>query len=154
MLQEWKVAPLVDPEEELPDEMKSIFDGNVYRTHPLEIKSSTGRWCSDRRKWSAAVVTDEWERENSGRAEARVQQEEGIGEEEDEGEEEDPFSFGGDNSDWAWFNPDDDGASPNSGQVGGLGYGDGEETGGVEAGQVSGRGDGDGNETEGLETGE
>uniref|UniRef100_A0A0K6SAM1 Uncharacterized protein n=1 Tax=Chromera velia CCMP2878 TaxID=1169474 RepID=A0A0K6SAM1_9ALVE len=112
--EEWKVAPLVDPEEELPDEMKSIFDGNVYRTHPLEIKSSTGRWCSDRRKWSAAVVTDEWERENSGRAEARVQQEEGIGEEEDEGEEEDPFSFGGDNSDWAWFNPDDDGASPSA----------------------------------------
>uniref|UniRef100_A0A0G4F181 Uncharacterized protein n=1 Tax=Chromera velia CCMP2878 TaxID=1169474 RepID=A0A0G4F181_9ALVE len=114
MLQEWKAAPLVDPEEELPDEMKSIFDGDVYRTHPLVIEWSTGRRCPDRRKWSAAVVAEEWERENSGRAEARVQQEEGIGEEEDEGEEEDPFSFGGDDSDWAWFNPDDDGASPSA----------------------------------------
>jgi len=52
--------------------MKSIFDGDVYRTHPLVIEWSTGRRCPDRRKWSAAVVADEWERENSRRAEARV----------------------------------------------------------------------------------
>uniref|UniRef100_A0A0G4IBM3 Uncharacterized protein n=1 Tax=Chromera velia CCMP2878 TaxID=1169474 RepID=A0A0G4IBM3_9ALVE len=36
----WRRAPLVDPNDPEPEDIRSIFDGDVYRKHPLVIEWS------------------------------------------------------------------------------------------------------------------
>uniref|UniRef100_A0A0G4I5V5 Uncharacterized protein n=1 Tax=Chromera velia CCMP2878 TaxID=1169474 RepID=A0A0G4I5V5_9ALVE len=73
--EKWKFAEPVDPNDPnslAPDKMESIFDRDVYRTHPLVLEWSNdlraeqqGQLSSFRvapQRWSRTAKADEWER--------------------------------------------------------------------------------------------